>query len=215
MGLMSIVAFGADAAFPGSGALIRIWSAITGFLKKIPWQVWLAIGVAVAILIGIHVIDRKISNARTEGYAAGVAAEKAAVKAAQDKADAAQRAKNQAHATASASIDTEKTNAYLDANDDIDRRAAALQLRHDQAIAGGAGGLHPLPATIETPGGIAPPATCDGLSWDAQLAVLTTAAKLQAQLNAVLDWEDAQDALAAKDGTDGEQTEAEKVAAGP
>jgi hypothetical protein len=139
------------------------------------------------------------------------------VKAAQTKADAAQRAKNAVHVTKSAQIDTEKTNALLDANDDIDRRAAALRLQHDQTLAQRAGGIRPLPASIETPGGIAPPATCDGLSWDAALDVLTQAAKLQAQLNAVLDWEDAQEKLAAQDGSDGGDppTEAEKAAAGP
>jgi len=213
---MSLIAFGADALFPGSGMLLRIWEAFTGFLKRIPWQVWLAIGVAAAILIGIHVIDRKISDARKEGYAAGVAAEKSAVAAAQARADATQRAKNQAHATASAKIDTGETNALFDANDNIDRRAGAIRMQHDAALASGPGIVRPLPATIIPPGGLAPPATCDGLSWDAQLAVLTDAAKLQAQLNAVLDWEDQQDALAAKDGTDGgEPTEAEKVAGGP
>lgn len=201
--MLGLLAFGADAVFPGSGTLLRIWNAVSGFAKRIPWQVWLGIAAAVAIWVGVLVLDHKISAARTQGYAAGVADTKAAVKKAQDAVDAAQRAKNAAHAAASAKIDTEKTNAYLDANDDIDRLAAAIRLQHDTAIAQGAGGLHPLPQTIVAPGSIAPPSTCDGLSFDAALDVLTRAARLQAQLNAILDWEDAQDALAGKDGSDG------------
>jgi hypothetical protein len=193
----------ADVALPGSGEVLGIWAKVRAFLRSIPWQVWLGLAIAVAIWVGVRVVEHKITAAHDAGYAEGVRDTKAAFTAAQAKADAAQRAKNDIHAAKSAAIDTGATNALLNANDDIDRRAAALRVRHDAADAAGSGGIRPLPQTIVAPGGIAPPATCDGLSWDAQLAVLTAAAKLQAQLIAILDWEDEQDKLAARDGSDG------------
>jgi hypothetical protein len=200
------------------GILLKLWSGsriVFDFLKSLPWQAYAVLGAILAVLLLWHVHTSEVAAARKDGYAAGFAAAQAQVKAAQDKADDAQRAKNAVHDTKSAQIDTEKTNALLDANDDIDRRAAALRMQHD-AAAQHPGVVRPLPETIVAPGGSAPSATCDGLSWDVALDVLTRAAKLEAQLNAVLDWEDAQDALAAKDGSDGgEPTDAEKAAAGP
>lgn len=183
------------------GILLKGWGIglkLLDFLKSLPWQVYAVLGAIVGILLLWHVHTSEVAAARAEGYAAGVADTKAAVKAAQDKADAVQRAKNAVHEQKSSAIDTEKTNAFLDSTDAIDRRAAAIRMQHDAANHG-AGGLHPLPETIVAPGGIAAPATCDGLSFDAALDVLTRAARLQAQLNAVLDWEDDQDKLAGQD----------------
>jgi len=203
----------AKVAFPGSSAILGALGKVGAFLRAIPWQVYAILGAIAGVLLLWHVHTSEVAAARADGFKAGQAAAVAAQNVAQAKADAAQRAKNAVHVTASAKIDTEKTNDLLNANDDIDRRAAAIRMQHD-AAAQHPGVVRPLPATIEAPGSIASPTTCDGLSFDAALDVLTRAARLEAQLNAILDWEDAQDALAAKDGSDG-TTEAEKVAAGP
>lgn len=56
---MNLIAFGADALFPGSGVLLRIWGAITGFAKKIPWQVWVGLAAVIAIWLGIRFIDHR------------------------------------------------------------------------------------------------------------------------------------------------------------
>jgi hypothetical protein len=202
----------ANVVVPGSGVVMSVLAKVRAFLAAIPWQVYAVLGAIAGVLILWHVHTHEVAAARAEGFKAGQLAEQATFKAVQDKADAIQRAKNTAQEAASTKIDTEKTDAYLDANDAIDRRAAAIRVRHDAAQR--TGGILPLPEKIDAPGGAAAQATCDGLPFDVAIDALTRAAKLEAQLNAILDWEDAQDKLAAKDGADG-STDADKAASGP
>jgi hypothetical protein len=43
-------------------ALIAIWSTVRGFAKRIPWQVWAAIGAAVALFFYTNFIDSRATE---------------------------------------------------------------------------------------------------------------------------------------------------------
>ena len=150
------------------------------------------IGLCVGLaLFGGHALLAERS--RQAAYDNGYAAAQAEFEAAQAKADQAAQANVIARQAKQAVIGKEKSDALHSATVDIDVRARALSVRHDEAAASRAPGN--LPGTRDVAAGAGQAPACDGLAWSAALPLMVQAAKNDAQLNAILDFEEAQDAL--------------------
>lgn len=170
------------------------------FFRALPWQLYAAL-VAAALCWGAwHLHTAAVKQANTQGYIAGSQATADKFNAAQRAVDAkalAGKAKTEARQDA---IAKETSDALYKSVDDIDARARAIGLRHDQARDGdGAGGPSDPGQASEAPGQSCPSPTGDGLSWGAAFPLMVQAQKNLAQLNAILDFEEAQDALAAQE----------------
>jgi cytoskeletal protein RodZ len=55
---------------------LAIWQAVKAFAKSIPWQVWLAIGVVLALLAAWAWHNSQVSEAATEGRKEGATAQR-------------------------------------------------------------------------------------------------------------------------------------------
>lgn len=183
------------------------FKAVWGFLRGIPWQLWLALAVAAAAYGAWSYHTSAVKTARTEGHTAGVVAESDRWAKAQAEADKLALKGVIATIEKQNDIAQETSDALEQATDDIDARARALSVRHDAALRRIAAEREHLSATGGAAGEPqeAPPA--DGLPWDVALPLMTQAAKDLAQLNAILDFEEAQAALAAEGAPHGKITE--------
>lgn len=175
--------------------MIVFWlRAALGWLKGLPWQVYATIGAGVAVLLLWHVHGVAERSAYNSAFNTGFSAAAKQFNDAQAKADTTARAIVVTNIAAQAAISKDSTDALAQTDDDIDRRAAAIKLRHDASVRSATGPDHS-DATGALAGGSCPAPAQDGLAWDVAYPLMVLAAKNDAQLNAVLDWEASQDAL--------------------
>lgn len=165
------------------------------FLSGLPkWVYWaIAAGVALAAAVswhGAHV--RAAYNAAYQQGFKDAADAIADEQAAQDRIAAEKAAKVEVKAAA---ISKEKSNALVETNRTIDARSAALSVQHAKAQAERDRASRDRAQAGEAASSAASAPACDGLPWSVALPLLTQAAKDHAQLNAVLDWIDEQEAL--------------------
>lgn len=173
---------------------------------KLPWRL---IGIVAAVITLVAAgfaarswHDGQIADLKKSSYAAGWGARDAQFRAAQDRADAAAAARQAMVKTAGASLNKETTDAFDAATDDVDVRAAAFRLRHDQVAAAAASarraGAVPgaARATGQADGAAGCPELPDagvsedwGLSFFDELAIRTDAERLGVQLDALQAWE--------------------------
>lgn len=170
--------------------------AIGRFLKRVPWQLYAAIAAALLVWAAVEYHQAAAKAAHDEAYAAGVLDTTKTFEAAQSEADRLARAAVAAKVTQQAAISKESSHAFAQDNADIRARSDALRLRHEAAARDRASGGVDLSAASLASSGPGAPAACDGLPWSTAHALMTQAALDLAQLNRVLDFEAAQDALA-------------------
>lgn len=177
---------------------ITLGAKLLGLLKR-AWP-YLIAALAIATVIGMGVSAHKsaVKAAYKAAYQQGVDDTKAAFVAAQAKADAAQRARNATTVKQQTKIDQEKTHALTRTYDSIDARARAISLRHEAAARDRASRPGSVSAASNAATGACPAPAEDGLPWSIAFPLMVQAERDQAQLNAVLDWEDAQAKLDAE-----------------
>lgn len=165
------------------------------FFTGLPKQLYWAIGAALALWAVVAWHAGEVAGLKAESYAAGVADTTQVFDDAQAKAD---REATKAAAIKQAAQDKaskEKTDAFRNDNADIRARADAIRVRREaQGVRDSAPGDQG--GTRQAPSGIATAPPCDGLPWSTALPLMLQAQLNLNQLNAVLDWEDAQDAIA-------------------
>lgn len=171
---------------------------IGGFLSKIPGWVWIVLAAAAVLGLGLHLHSNAEKAAYKAAYSQGVNDTKAAFAAAQAKADAAQRARNVKTVAKQSTISRKSTDALTHTYDSIDARARAISLRHEAAARDSAPGSGVGSATGNAAAGACPAPAEDGLPWSVAFPLMVQAQRNLAQLNAILDWEDAQTKLDAK-----------------
>lgn len=171
-------------------------STIKSFLAKLPWQFYAALAGALAFLLFWHLHTGWQKDAYNLAWTTGRDAAAKAFNEAQAKADAAARAHRTITVAKQATISKETTDAFAQATDDIDARAAQLRVRRDAALARDRArrASDPNAASPTATGAVEAPAQ-DGLAWDVAYPLMVQAAKNEAQLNAILDWEAKQQAL--------------------
>lgn len=173
-------------------------------LKRIPWQVHAALALILALFLLNVAHGRRVTTAYNAAYRAGVAATVEKFRVAQAAADTRERVKVLKTVTEQGVISKEKANAFVDDSSDIDARADNIRLRYEAADRKRAALAVDQGATRGAAPHTCPAPAQNGLSWGAALPLMTQAAKNLAQLNAILDWDAAQQALAdaeaAKDG---------------
>lgn len=198
--IRNLIAFALVGAFVGALINFTIFPVPPASKDIITYMVGQLSGMALMVL-GYYFTNKAGQDARAErrardaAYNAGFDAAFNQARAAQAVIDKSASAHEASVAARQASINTEASNAHLKAVDDIAARAAAMQLRHDQAGARGAGRAADQGAARPTAGGACPPAATDGLPWRTALPLMKQAALDLKQLNDVLDWEAEQDAL--------------------
>lgn len=160
----------------------------------------LPIGLGIAawlLLLGALALHASaVNGVREESYQAGVKAatdmireEQAAITKREQESATTNEAKQ-------AAIGKDKSNALFDAHDAIDARARAISLRHAAAPRNnGTARSVDMPEAGAAPSQPCPAPAEDGLPWSVALPLMTQAAKDLAQLNAILDLEEAQAAL--------------------
>lgn len=189
-----------------SAALIA--ARVFGFLKGLPWQVYAAIGGIILALVLWHAHTGAEKRAYAAAYAAGAKDATDKFNAAQKKANDAAKAHVAKTVVKQDTISKESSDALDKTNGDIDARARAISVRHAASEARRRDGQpSDLPAASEAAGQSCPASADDGLPWGTAFPLMLQAQKNEAQLNAVLDWEAKQDALAAT-----AQSEAEALA---
>lgn len=122
----------------------------------------------------------------------------AAVNAEQARLDEVERPRILTNVTRQIIISKDTSDALYASHDTIDARAHAIGVRHAAASRERAAVPVDPPAAGAAPGEPCPPPAQDGLPWSVALPLMTQAAKDLAQLNAVLDFEERQQALAAE-----------------
>lgn len=190
--------------------MIVAWVKIAlDFLKGLPWQVYAGLGAVLLVWIALAAHADAVAGVRKQALREGAEATVALFRARQEEADRLAQVGVKVVETKQGTIAREKSDALYDAHDAIDDRARAIRVRHDAKAAtrDRARSAGALPAARGAPGEPCPPASEDGLPWSVALPLMTQAAKDQAQLNAILDFEEAQQALA-KEGTPLGATEA-------
>jgi hypothetical protein len=165
-------------------------------LAAIPWQLYVALALAAAAWFAVDYHRDAVAEAAKVARAEGVTAENNRWVVVQQEAENRQLAKVLAITRRQQDIAQEASANYEEALDDIDRRARALSLRHDAALRERAAGGVNLPGTPAAPGEPVEAPAGDGLPWSAALPLMTQAAKDLAQLNAILDFYEKQEALA-------------------
>jgi len=157
---------------------MTIFAAIWTFLKRVPWQVYAAIGAALLIWQAIAWHGRVVEARVSAAYDAAVEYATKEFKAAQEAANEAQRAKIAATAEKLDTSNREITNEHLASRDAIGARADALRVRAKAVEGQRPSGAGALPGIPDAASG-ADEASCDGgLSLQDQITALE-----QAELN--------------------------------
>ena len=162
-------------------------------IRRIPTQLWLIVAGGALGLIGLHMHRIAVKHLRSAAYAQGSKDTSQAFQRAQAKAEAAQRAKNAHTAAKQSKIDQEKSDALAKTDADIDARANAISVRHEAAVRRSQGKLSAVSAKGSSAGQSCPASAENGLPWSTAFPLMVQAQKNEAQLNAVLDWEAAQE----------------------
>lgn len=165
--------------------LLRLW----------PLGAVLALGLCVAGAVSYW--KHAIGTAQATGYAAATKDAQDAITAVQAEAEAAALRGVIDTMEQQQAIAQETVHAFANTVDDIDARARAISVQHDATLARLAASRVDLPAPGTAPGEPEAAPAGDGLPWGVAFPLMVQAAKDQAQLNAILDFEEAQDALAA------------------
>lgn len=178
------------------------WSLLTvglNFLKGLPWQVYAALAAVAALWMGMNAHGDAVRDARQQALREGAAATIALVNERQAAADRAARIALAGAAAAQDKISKETSDDLYETHDRIDARAAALRLRHDAKVAARqrAGGSGAMLTAGQAPSEPCPPPPGDGLPWSVALPLMQQAARDLAQLNALIDFEEAQGQLSA------------------
>lgn len=180
---------------------LLILRAAAGFLKGLPWQLYAALAAVGLIVGGWFAHTHAVSQARKDGLREGARATAKLYTDAQLKADQIARQKVAFAVEGQGKITQEVSNARDHSVADIHSRSDAIRLQHERARAERAAGSVNLPAAGEASAEPAPAPYCDGLPWDVAFGAMTQAELQQDQLNKILDFEEAQDALAAQEET--------------
>lgn len=175
--------------------------AFGGFLKGLPWQLYAALAAIALIVAGWFAHTHAVSQARKDGLREGAQATAKIFHDAQAEADRLATVEVQLTVKKQDAITQEVSDARDHSVSDIHSRADAIRLRHDAATAQRAARRVDLPPAGEAAGEPAPAPYCDGLPWDVAFGAMTQAELQQDQLNKILDFEEAQDALAAQEET--------------
>ena len=168
------------------------------FLKGLPRPFVIAAVASLALLAAMSWHSGKTRTAYDTAYAQGVTDTTDMYREAQAEADRLATVGVAVTTGKQAAISKESSDAYDKVSRDIDARAGALRVRHDaQATARRAPVNVDLPGTGQAPAEpVAAPAE-DGLPWSIAFPLMIKTEKNQAQLNAILDELEKQDALAA------------------
>lgn len=168
------------------------------FLSAMPRWAWLSIGGALAMWAALAWHADSVKDAYLEAYNQGVTDTRNEVAAAQAEADRLATVGVAVTTGKQAAISKENSDAFDKTVRDIDARADAIRVRRDaQAEARRAPSRVDLPAPSQAASEPCPAATQDGLPWSVAFPLMIQAEKNQAQLNAILDEIEKQDALAA------------------
>lgn len=171
-------------------------AAVSALLGRLPRQVYFALGGAIALLLAVLWHNSKVNALEAAAYKRGADDTLRAVDEEQARADRIAAAKAAARQAKQDAVSKEKADDLARTNADIDARAAAARVRHEarrsvrDSAPGDQGGEGEAPRGVEE----APP--CDGLPWSVAFPLMVQAEQNQAQLNAILDWEDEQDRIA-------------------
>ena len=176
-----------------AAAIKSVLSSVGGFFKSVPPAIWYGLAALLALAIGVHMHGNAVKRAYSAAYAQGSKDTSQAFQRAQAKADAAQLAKNAQTTAKQSKIDQEKSDALAKTDADIDARANAISVRHEAAVRRSQGKLIAVSAKGSSAGQSCPAATENGLPWSTAFPLMVQAQKNEAQLNAILDWEAAQE----------------------
>lgn len=167
-----------------------------GFLRDLPWQLYAALAAAALIASVWFAHTHAVSEARKDGLREGAQATAKIFHDAQAEADRLATVEVQLTVGKQTAITQEVSNARDHSVSDIRARADALRLQHSASAERAARSVN-LPPAGEAAGKPVDPPPCDGLPWDVAFGALTQAELNQDQLNKILDFEAAQNALAA------------------
>lgn len=163
----------------------------------IPKQFIIAGGSAIALALAVVWHGGQVRAVHDAGFKAGVEAATVQFMEDQARAESAAKARADQIAKEGAAATKETTDAFHQAMGGVVARADAIRVRHDAAPKRD----RPTDDATGAPGGApgayeAPP--CDGLSWSVAFPLMVQAEANQIQLNALITWEEEQQALWAK-----------------
>ena len=171
------------------------------FLRGIPAQVWIALALAAALWGAWTYHKTTVAHTFSDAYRAGAQSEEKRWQDAQHEADRKALENVLTTITDQNEIAKETADALAQATDDIDARARAIGVRHDAYLVRRAAERGNLSAEGGAAGELAEAPAEDGLPWSVAFPLMVQAEKNQAQLNAILDFEEKQQALQSSKGS--------------